>query len=179
MNPVVLFYSVSGSTRRVAGILAKRLGAPAVEIKTKEPIRHPYGVGFLNRLKERTPEIAVDADLDAFDTFYIGGPTWYWTVTPPLLTLLRTHSFAGKTVVPFCTNDSQPGNFLARFAGLCPGADVKPGVEVQRVRRLSDGEIEKAVADALAARAGCQTASSRRNAGKGIRHCGGGGGVSA
>ena len=149
MKPVVLFYSFSGRTRRVAEILARRLGAPAVEIKTKEPIRHPYGVGFLNRIKERTPEIVVDADLDAFDTFYVGGPTWYWTVTPPLLTLLRTRSFAGRTVVPFCTNDSQPGDFLARFAALCPGADVKPGFQVQRVRRLSDEEIEKAVAAAV------------------------------
>ena len=149
MKPVVLFYSFSGRTRRVAEILARRLGAPAVEIKTKEPIRHPYGVGFMNRIKERTPEIVVDADLDAFDTFYVGGPTWYWTVTPPILTLLRTRSFAGKTVVPFCTNDSQPGNFLSRFAELCPGATVKPGFQVQRIRRLSDEEIEKAVAAAV------------------------------
>ena len=92
MKPVVLFYSFSGSTKRVAEILARRLGAPAVEIKTREPIRHPFGVGFLNRIRARTPEIAIDADLDAFDTFYVGGPTWYWTVTPPLLTLLRARS---------------------------------------------------------------------------------------
>jgi len=146
MKPVILFYSFSGSTRRVAEILARRLGAPAVEIKTREPIRHPYGVGFMNRIKTRTPEIVIDADLDAFDTFYIGGPTWFWTVTPPILTLLSTRSFAGKTVVPFCTNDAQPGNFLARFAELCPGADVKPGFQLQRVRRLSDEEIEKTIA---------------------------------
>ncbi len=145
---VVLFYSFSGSTRRVAEILARRLGAPAVEVKTKEPIRHPYGTGFMNRIKERTPEIVVEADLDAFDTFYIGGPTWFWTVTPPLITLLRTRSFAGKTVIPFCTNDAQPGNFLTRFPELCPGADVKAGFQVQRVRRLSDEEIEKALAAA-------------------------------
>lgn len=149
MRPIVLFYSFSGGTRRVAEILAKRLGAPAVEIRTKEPIRHPYGVGFMNRIKERTPEIVVDADLDAFDTFYVGGPTWFWTVTPPLLTLLRTRSFAGKTVVPFCTNDAQPGNFLSRFAELCPGANVKQGFQVQRVRRLSDEEIERAIASAI------------------------------
>ena len=152
MKPVVLFYSFSGRTRRVAGILARHLGAPAIEIKTKEPIRHPYGVGFLNRIKERTPEIVVGADLDAFDTFYIGGPTWYWTVTPPILTLLHTRSFAGKTVVPFCTNDSQPGNFLSRVAELCPGANVKPGFQVQHVRRLSDDEIEKAVVAAETSR---------------------------
>ena len=149
MRPIVLFYSFSGGTRRVAEILAKRLGAPAVEIRTKEPIRHPYGVGFMNRIKERTPEIVIDADLDAFDTFYVGGPTWFWTVTPPLLTLLRTRSFAGKTVDPFCTNDAQPGNFLSRFAELCPGANVKQGFQVQRVRRLSDEEIERAIASAI------------------------------
>ena len=149
MKPVILFYSFSGSTRRVAAILARHLGATTAEIKTREPIRHPYGVGFMNRLRERTPEIVIDVDLDAFDTFYIGGPTWFWTVTPPLLTLLRTRSFAGKTVIPFCTNDSQPGDFLTRFADLCPGADVKPGFQVQRVRRLSDEEIERTIAATL------------------------------
>ena len=149
MKPVVIFYSFSGSTRRVAEILSRHLGAPTVEVKTREPIRHPYGVGFMNRIRERTPEIVVDADLDAFDTFYIGGPTWFWTVTPPLITLLRTRSFTGKTIIPFCTNDSQPGDFLARFAELCPGVDVKPGFQVQRVRRLSDEAIEKAIAAAL------------------------------
>jgi len=149
MKALVLYYSFSGSTRRVAEALGRRLGAPVAEIRTVEPIRHPYGVGFLNRLKERTPDIAFDADLAAFDTVYVGGPTWYWTVTPPLLTLFRTRDFRGKTVVPFCTNDAQPGNFLARVAGLCPGATVRPGFQVQRVRRLSDEEIDRAVAAAV------------------------------
>ena len=35
---------------------------------------------------------------------------------------------------------------MSRFAELCPGADVKPGFQVQRVRRLSDDEIETAIA---------------------------------
>ena len=65
------------------------------------------------------------------------------------LIVVFAQSCAGKAVVPVCTNDAQPGNFLARFAELCPGADVKPGFQVQRVRRLSDEEIEKAVAAAV------------------------------
>ena len=36
MKPVVLFYSFSGRTKRVAEILARRLGAPAVEIRAKK-----------------------------------------------------------------------------------------------------------------------------------------------
>ena len=146
MKTIVLFYSHSGQTRRVATALAARIGATVSEIKTAAPIRHPYAMCLANRVKERNPEIALDVDPGAFDAIYVGGPVWAWTVTPPLLTLFRTHSFAGKTVVPFCTNDSQPGNFLARAATLCAGADVKPGFEIQRPRKKTDEQINAELA---------------------------------
>ena len=42
----------------------------------------------------------------------------------------EAHDLSGKTVYPFATNGGWLGRTLKDIAALCPGADVKPGLDV-------------------------------------------------
>ncbi|MBP7105480.1 MAG: hypothetical protein KBA83_10180, partial [Fermentimonas sp.] len=36
--------------------------------------------------------------------YLIGSPNWFKTLAPPVMSFLKRHNFAGKTVIPFCTH---------------------------------------------------------------------------
>lgn len=51
------------------------------------------------------PEIAEKfADMDSYDTVFVGFPIW-WYVAPTIIdTFLESYDFSGKTVIPFATS---------------------------------------------------------------------------
>ena len=149
---LVAYFSAQGSTAKLAKALAAAAGAELYEIKPAVPYER-RDLNWMDKKSRTTVEMQdrncrpaladTVAPMAESDTIFLGFPIWWYREPSIIDSFLDAYDWTGKTVVPFCTNDSQPGDFLARFAELCPGADVKPGFQVQRVRRLSDEEIEK------------------------------------
>lgn len=52
------------------------------------------------------PEIKNTIDISKYDTIYLGYPIWWGTNHKIILTLLDTHDFTNKTIIPFCTSGS-------------------------------------------------------------------------
>ena len=82
--------------------------------------------------------------LDGYDVVFIGSPIWYGTYAPPVAEFFKTHSFAGKTVVPFCTHGGGgAGRYFVDVRKACPAATVKEGLTIrgsnQIERRLGTG----------------------------------------
>ncbi len=82
--------------------------------------------------------------LDGYDVVFIGSPIWYGTYAPPVAEFFKTHSFAGKTVVPFCTHGGGgAGRYFVDVRKACPAATVKDGLTIrgsnQVERRLGTG----------------------------------------
>ena len=82
--------------------------------------------------------------LDGYDVVFIGSPVWYGTYAPPVAEFLKTHAFAGKTAVPFCTHGGGgAGRFYADLRKSCPEAKVLDGLSLrgsnQIERRLGVG----------------------------------------
>ncbi len=128
---LVAYFSASGVTEKKAQILAQVTGGDLFEI---EPVV-PYTSADLNWMDKKSrstlemndpssrPEIAKRvADMDAYDTVYVGFPVW-WYVEPSIInTFLESYDFSGKTVVPFCTSGgSGTGKMDAVMHGVCKG----------------------------------------------------------
>ena len=99
--------------------------------------------GFLPELK------AMDIDLDRYDTIVLGTPVWWYTCAPATRAFLTAHDLGGKTVYPFATNGGWLGRTLKDVAALCPGADVKPGLDVHfddTTLRTPDKTIDRWIA---------------------------------
>ena len=129
---LVVYYSATGSTRKVAEEIASELGADTFEITPVEA----YTSDDLNwnnnnsRVsKEHNDESLRDVALTkvtpdnwaSYDTVLIGYPIWWYIAAWPVNNFVKGNDFTGKTVIPFCTSASsglgESGSLLQKIAG--------------------------------------------------------------
>lgn len=127
---IVVYYTWSGKTKKMAEIIARQTGADLLEIKPETPYTENYNQVVAQAKREigagYHPAICPDdVELDAYDVVYIGTPIWWGTMAPPLATYLETHHFSGKTVMPFSTHGGGgKGHSDRDIASMCGGAQM-------------------------------------------------------
>ena len=129
---LVVYYSASGNTERVAKDIAEAAGADLFEIVptevyTSEDLNWTNSDSRVSR--EHDDESLRDVpltttevpDWDSYDTVFIGHPVWWGIAAWPVDTFVKNNDFTGKTVIPFATSSSsgmgQSGSLLADMAG--------------------------------------------------------------
>lgn len=129
---LVVYYSASGNTERVAKDIAEAAGADLFEIVptevyTSEDLNWTNSDSRVSR--EHDDESLRDVpltttevpDWDSYDTVFIGYPIWWGIAAWPVDTFVKNNDFTGKTVIPFATSSSsgmgQSGSLLANMAG--------------------------------------------------------------
>lgn len=129
---LVVYYSASGNTERVAKDIAEAAGADLFEIVptevyTSEDLNWTNPDSRVSR--EHDDESLRDVPLtttevpnwDSYDTVFIGYPIWWGIAAWPVDTFVKNNDFTGKTVIPFATSSSsgmgQSGSLLADMAG--------------------------------------------------------------
>ncbi len=135
---LVVFFSVTGTTKGVAEKIAGITGADTYEIKAAQEYTDAdldWNDSNSRSTKEQNdssvrPEIGSEAvSLDGYSTIYIGYPIW-WGEEPRIMdTFVESYSFDGNTVIPFCTSGSsgigRSGQNLADNAGSGTWLDGK------------------------------------------------------
>ncbi|MCD8244785.1 MAG: NAD(P)H-dependent oxidoreductase [Parabacteroides sp.] len=131
-NALIVFYSHSGNTRRVAGQIQHSTQGSLLELQPVDAYPTSYDAVVAQAKKEIQAGYhpileAYTADLATFDTIFVGTPNWWSTIAPPLVTFLTDNDLTGKTFVPFCTHG---GGGVAKvekdIAALCPHAVLLP-----------------------------------------------------
>ena len=129
---LVIYYSASGNTARVAKDIAEAAGADLFEIVptevyTSEDLNWTNSDSRVSR--EHDDESLRDVpltttevpDWDSYDSVFIGYPIWWGIAAWPVDTFVKNNDFTGKTVIPFATSSSsgmgQSGSLLADMAG--------------------------------------------------------------
>ncbi len=112
-NSVVLYFSATGTTKKIAERIAEKLNSDMIEIIPKEEYKQEdlnYNSDCrANREQNDSnarPEIKNTIDITKYDTIYLGYPIWWGTNPKIILTLLDTYDFTNKTIIPFCTSGS-------------------------------------------------------------------------
>ncbi len=129
---LVVYYSASGNTERVAKDIAEAAGADRFEIVPTEVytsddldwtnpdsrVSREHDDESLRDVPLTTTEVP---DWDSYDTVFIGYPIWWGIAAWPVDTFVKSNDFTGKTVIPFATSSSsgmgQSGSLLADMAG--------------------------------------------------------------
>ena len=129
---LVVYYSASGNTERVAKDIAEAAGADLFEIVPTEVytsddldwtnpdsrVSREHDDESLRDVPMTTTEVP---DWDSYDTVFIGYPIWWGIAAWPVDTFVKNNDFTGKTVIPFATSSSsgmgQSGSLLADMAG--------------------------------------------------------------
>lgn len=112
---LVVYFSRTGNTEKIAGYLTDITGADVYEIEAAIPYTDEdiaYGNASCRANKEQNdksarPEIAQPLEsIDDYDVIYLGYPIW-WGEEPRIIdTFLESYDFSEKTVIPFCTSAS-------------------------------------------------------------------------
>ena len=137
---LVLYYSQSNTTQKVAEEIAGRLGADLEAVVPVKPYDGTYQETIERCLQEREsgvlPEVKpIQADLAAYDVIFLGYPIWFGTCALPFLSVLDQIDLSGKKVVPFCTFGS--GGLVSSVKDLAekqPEAEILPGYGVRSAR---------------------------------------------
>lgn len=129
---LVVYYSASGNTERVAKDIAEAAGADLFEIVPTEVytsedlnwtnpdsrVSREHDDESLRDVPLTTTEVP---DWDSYDTVFIGYPIWWGIAAWPVDTFVKNNDFTGKTVIPFATSSSsgmgQSDSLLADMAG--------------------------------------------------------------
>ena len=114
---LVVCYSATGSTEKIAGYIADALNADLFPLECVDG----YSSSNLNWtdsesrvVKEHNDESLRNVSLvkatpdnwDEYDTVFIGYPIWWGIAAWPVNSFIRNNDFTGKTVIPFCTSAS-------------------------------------------------------------------------
>lgn len=128
---LVVYYSASGSTKKVAEEIANNLNADLFEIMP-EDIYTSEDLNWTNEnsrvSREHENKSLRDVKLKStkvenwksYDIVLIGYPIWWGIAAWPVDTFVENNNFDGKTVIPFCTSASselgQSGKLLEEEA---------------------------------------------------------------
>lgn len=125
---LVIYYSLTGHTQDIARQIAQLAGGDMYRIETQEVFKATPA--FYARIKKELsgknyPPLAGQMpDVSGYDTVFVGAPVWWYTMATPLYSLLGQVDFAGKRVIPFSTQGSNPGTFLADFTQHARNAQI-------------------------------------------------------
>ncbi len=146
MNPLVAYFSATGTTAKAAKALAKAVGAnlyeirPAVSYTSADLNWTDKGSRSSVEMKDAhsRPALAdTDAPVAEHDVIFLGFPVW-WYVAPTILnTFLEAYDFTGKTIVLFATSGgSGLGKSAAGLHSSAPGAKILDG-------RMLNGHLDE------------------------------------
>ena len=106
---LIVYYSHSGNTAKIAKQIQKYTDGDLFEIKTKEQYPSKYN-DLLNQAKKEISDgykpvlTSKVKNMEDYDIIFAGSPNWWGTIAPAASSFLSEYDFSGKTIVPFCTH---------------------------------------------------------------------------
>ena len=136
-----------GYTHMAAEFIAEATGCDLFHI---EQVRE-YSVDHMVMIREAKEELDGDmrpaikdfpASIDGYDTVVVAYPNWWNALPMPVVTFLTHFSWAGKTVVPFCTSGGGGfGHSREDLAKYCLGAVIAEGMTIPGAEVEDNKEI--------------------------------------
>ena len=137
MKALVVYYSYSGITRRLAEDIALITDGELRELKPQKPYSFSYNTAVKEVREEiekgYCPPLAEGAEpVEGAEVIFIGSPNWLKTFAPPVLTFLKTVNLSGRTIIPFCTHGGGGfGRMIEDYKRECRNSIIKEGIALK------------------------------------------------
>ena len=137
MTVLVVYYSRSGATARLAKAIARRLGADCDEITDGGRHKGVIGCGrayFASLTRASTPAVAAINPAN-YKSVIVGSPVWGGQIASPVRQYLQTQDLDTRLIGGFCTSwDGGPQDqFFDELCNLAGHQDLKSSSVSQRV----------------------------------------------
>ena len=110
-KPLIVYYSLTGTTRTIAKELASALSCETEEIVSRKYRQYLWKITCVNdQLFDRDDDLApVTTDLTKYNQLIIASPVWIHTISSPMRTLIKYNGFKNKKVWLVLTNQGNYG----------------------------------------------------------------------
>lgn len=148
MKSIVVYYSLDGNTRFIAGEIAAYYNAdllelkPVREISRVEPVKHMWG-GKQVLMKEAPVLEKYSFASQDYDRIFLGTPVWSFSFAPPVRSFLMENSLEGKDVVLFCTHRGLPGRTLKHLSAKLKNSRITGEFDFYKVLDKMEQAREK------------------------------------
>ncbi len=131
----VIYFSATGTTKKVAEQIAKESNSDIIEIIPSEEYKSEdldYNSDCRANKEQNDPSarpgIKNSIDISKYDVIYLGYPIWWGTNPKIILTLLDKYDFTGKVIFPFCTSGSSSiDKSIEDLKNYNPNLNIKDG----------------------------------------------------
>lgn len=138
MKTLVIYFSYTGNTEKIAKKIAAVLNADTEKLEMVKP----YSSNYQMVVEQAQNEVGQDYkptlkpqkhDFRNYERIIIGTPTFWYKMAPAVLTFLSGNDLTGKSVVPFITNAGWPGTVIEDMVSEAKksGAMVQKGKEIK------------------------------------------------
>ncbi len=141
-NVLVVYFSATGNTQRVAEYIAEATGGTLFGLTPVDPytsadlrwtdensrVVQEYEAKQAGTLEDvALTDTTVDG-WEEYDTVFIGYPIWWYDAAWPVNTFVKANDFTGKTVYTFCTSSSSGlGSSTQNLADMAGSGDWRNG----------------------------------------------------
>ena len=145
---MVVCFSYTGNTKKLAEYIAKLCDADLYEITAADPYTEDdtrYDADTRAYKEQHDPNCRPEIegqlpDLSGYDTIFLGYPIWHSEAPKICYTFLESVDVSGKRIIPFCTSAESPvGSSAANLAALKPEARWDEGIRLEV--EMSEEEI--------------------------------------
>ena len=148
-NPstLIVYYSYSGTTKRVAEHLQSITGGDLYEITLAEPYsgtdNDVSDRVFDERNNNEMPKLSGELpDISKYDRILIGTPVWNDSIANPVMTFLEETDFSNKEVAPFWTYITSQGHTEKDFSKQIQNGNVKNGLPLRSANSIADDKLD-------------------------------------
>lgn len=145
-STLIVYYSLTGTTEKLAKELQGKLNCKIVEIEASNPYNTDYDA-TIERWKTELADNAkveikpIEIDFSQYKRIFLGFPIWGGTYASPVKTFLEENKLDGMNIVTFATYGSGGiENATADVARVQPGANVTEGIGIREARISKAGQ---------------------------------------
>lgn len=134
---LIVYFSKTGNTQTVAGMIAEETGGTLFKVETVTPYPEDYDetvdIARDEQDNNARPELSTHVEnMEDYDIIFLGYPNWWGTMPQAMFTFLEEYDFNGKTIIPFCTHGgSALGRSEGDIADLCPDSILLDGLAIR------------------------------------------------
>lgn len=133
-NILIAYFSWSGNTEAVAGMIQEEMGGDLFEIAPAEPYTEDCDtlleIAQTEQQEEARPELAAQVEnWDSYDIIFVGYPNWWYGVPMALLSFLEQNDLSGKQVYLFCSHGTGGlANSVELITEAAPAAEISDNI---------------------------------------------------
>lgn len=154
VKTLIVYYSYSGTTKRVAEHLRDLTGGTLYTLELAEPYtgsdNDVSDRVFAERGDGKMPELTGTLpDVSAYDRILIGTPVWNDSMANPVLGYLQQTDFDGKVAAPFWTYITNQGSTAKDFTANLRNGTAADGLALRSANGMSDEKLDSTLQDWL------------------------------